>query len=90
MRSYRFIFSHSLSQADVAKKDKSVGRLEVPVSENIYGGMTKAELSEAQEKEHQLAQQDRTMEATKEKKNALESYVYDMRNKVYLCDFHMV
>lgn len=44
--------------------------------------MTKAELSEAQEKELQLGQQDRIMEQTKDKKNALESYVYDMRNKV--------
>lgn len=44
--------------------------------------MTTTELSEAQEKEIQLAKQDRAMEQTKEKKNALESYVYDMRNKV--------
>lgn len=46
--------------------------------------MTEAELSEAQEKEIQLTQQDRTVEQTKEKKNALESYVYDMRNKVHI------
>lgn len=46
--------------------------------------MTKAQLSEAQGKELQLAQQDRAMEQTKDKKNALESYVYDMRNKVQL------
>lgn len=45
--------------------------------------MTMAELSEAQQKEIQLAQQDRTMEQTKDKKNALESYVYEMRNKVW-------
>ncbi|RVW99525.1 Heat shock 70 kDa protein 16 [Vitis vinifera] len=44
---------------------------------------TSAELSEAQEKEIQLTQQDRTVEQTKEKKNALESYVYDMRNKLF-------
>ena len=44
--------------------------------------MTMAELAEAQERECRLAQQDRTMEATKDKKNALESYVYEMRNKV--------
>lgn len=46
--------------------------------------MTKAELSKAQEKEVQLAQQDRIMEQTKDKKNSLESYVYEMRNKVQL------
>ena len=44
--------------------------------------MTKAELSEALDKELKLAQQDRIMEQTKDKKNALESYVYEMRNKV--------
>lgn len=66
------------------RKHKSTRRHEIPVSENIYGGMTEAELSEAQEKEIQLTQQDRTVEQTKEKKNALESYVYDMRNKVHI------
>lgn len=69
-------------QAKATKEEKSTRRLEIPVSENIYGGMTTVELSEAQEKELQLAQQDRTMEETKNKKNALESYVYEMRNKV--------
>lgn len=44
--------------------------------------MTEAELYEAQQKEIQLAQQDRAVELTKERKNALESYVYEMRNKV--------
>jgi heat shock protein 4 len=72
-----------LLQADGMRKDRVTTRLEIPVSENIYGGMTRAELSEAQQKEIQLAQQDRTMEQTKDKKNALESYVYEMRNKVW-------
>lgn len=54
----------------------------MPVNENVYGGMTKAEISEALEKELQLAQQDRIVEQTKEKKNSLESFVYDMRSKV--------
>lgn len=44
--------------------------------------MTNAEITEAQEKEHQLTEQDKTMELTKNKRNSLESYVYDMRNKV--------
>jgi heat shock protein 4 len=64
------------------REDKVTRRLEIPVSVNIYGGMTKDELSEAQEKEIQLTQQDRAVELTKDRKNALESYVYDMRNKV--------
>lgn len=54
----------------------------MPVYEDIHGGMTMAEIFEAYEKELQLAQQDRTMELTKEKKNTLESYVYEMRSKV--------
>lgn len=52
------------------------------MSENIYGGMTNDEILEAQEKELNLTHQDRTMELTKDKKNSLESYVYEMRSKV--------
>ena len=69
------------------KNDKATRRLELPISEYVYGGMTKGDISEAQEKELQLAQQDRTMEETKNKKNALESYVYEMRNKVKFLHF---
>lgn len=63
-------------------RDKAGRRLDISISENIYGGMTKPELALAQETENLLAQQDITMEQTKDKKNALESYVYEMRNKV--------
>ncbi|PKA45955.1 Heat shock 70 kDa protein 16 [Apostasia shenzhenica] len=58
-------------------------RHEIPVSEMIYGGMTKAELLEAQEQEKQLAYQDHVMEQTKDKKNALEAYVYEVRSKLF-------
>jgi hypothetical protein len=34
------------------------------------------------EKEYEMALQDRVMEETKDKKNAVESYVYAMRDKV--------
>ncbi|KAL2322644.1 hypothetical protein Fmac_027023 [Flemingia macrophylla] len=71
------------SSDDGTRKDKANRRLDVPVNEDIYGGMTKAEISEAQEKELQLAQQDKIVEQTKEKKNTLESYVYDMRSKLF-------
>lgn len=71
-----------LLQADGLREDKVTRRLEIPVSVNIYGGMTEAELYESQQKEIHLAQQDRAVELTKERKNALESYVYEMRNKV--------
>lgn len=73
----------SHASANGMTKDKAIRRLEIPVCENIYGAMTKVELMEAQDKEHNLAQQDRTVEQTKEKKNSLESYVYEMRNKLF-------
>jgi heat shock protein 4 len=50
--------------------------------------MSKQELLEAQEQEQQLAYQDKLMERTKDRKNALESYVYDTRNKVDLQPFY--
>lgn len=61
---------------------KAVRRQNILVDENIYGGMAPDELCRAQEKELQMAQQDIKMERTKEKKNALEAYVYETRNKV--------
>ncbi|XP_057441185.1 heat shock 70 kDa protein 16-like [Lotus japonicus] len=69
--------------ADGTRNKKANGRLHVPVYENIYGGMTKDEILEAQEKELQLIEHDRTMELTKDMKNSLESYVYEMRSKLF-------
>ncbi|KAA0054835.1 hypothetical protein IC582_008464 [Cucumis melo] len=71
------------SESDVSRKARGTRRIDIPVSEHIYGGMTKAELLEAQGRELQLAQQDKNMEQAKNKKNALESYVYEMRNKLF-------
>ncbi|KAK4491938.1 hypothetical protein RD792_002720 [Penstemon davidsonii] len=62
---------------------KAIRRQDIFIDENDYGGMTPDELSQAQEKELQLAQQDIKMERTKDKKNALESYVYETRNKIF-------
>ncbi|KAJ7960763.1 Heat shock 70 kDa protein [Quillaja saponaria] len=76
-------FESSHTSVDGTRKNRATRRLDIPVSENIYGGMSKGDVSEAREKELQLAQQDRTMEQTKDKKNTLESYVYEMRNKFY-------
>ncbi|XP_039035929.1 heat shock 70 kDa protein 16-like isoform X2 [Hibiscus syriacus] len=73
----------SNASADGKTNDKTTERLDIPVCENINGTMTKVELMEAQDKELKLAQQDRTMEQTKERKNALEAYVYGMRNKLF-------
>ncbi|XP_019459795.1 PREDICTED: heat shock 70 kDa protein 16-like [Lupinus angustifolius] len=71
------------SAADGTREDKTNRRHHVEVSENIYGGMTKDEILEAQQKELQLTEQDRTMELTKDKKNSLEAYVYEMRPKLF-------
>ncbi|KAL6499899.1 hypothetical protein OROGR_027809 [Orobanche gracilis] len=60
---------------------KAIRRHDIFIEEMAYGGMTQSEVSQAQEKEHQLAQRDLKTERTKEKKNALEAYVYETRNK---------
>lgn len=73
---------NSFEQNDGKRKRKVVKRLDIPVSEHVYGGMENTALLEAQKKELQLLQQDLKMEHTKDKKNALESYVYEMRDKV--------
>jgi heat shock protein 4 len=65
---------------EVKKKTK---RTDVPVHEVIYGGLPQPELTKAVEKEYEMALQDRVMEETKESKNAVEAYVYSMRNKLY-------
>ncbi|XP_074285292.1 heat shock 70 kDa protein 15-like [Silene latifolia] len=67
-------------KADASKK--KVKRTTVPVSELVYGGLSKAEVEKAAEVEFEMALQDRVMEETKDRKNALEAYVYDMRNKL--------
>ncbi|KAM0901558.1 hypothetical protein ACQ4PT_019904 [Festuca glaucescens] len=65
-----------------SRKERPVQRQDLPIVESIYGVMSKQELLEAQEQERQLAYQDKLVERTKERKNALESYVYDIRNKL--------
>jgi heat shock protein 4 len=75
-------YYHAFLQSDGTGKDKANRRLNVPVSETIFGGMTNAEITEAREKEPLLIQQDVAMELTKNKRNSLESYIYDTRNKV--------
>ncbi|KAI7745049.1 hypothetical protein M8C21_002250 [Ambrosia artemisiifolia] len=49
----------------------------------VYGAMLSADVQKAVEKEFEMALQDRVMEETKDKKNAVEAYVYDMRNKLH-------
>jgi heat shock 70kDa protein 4 len=67
-----------------------VKKTNVPVHELVYGVLEPAELQKAVEKEYEMALQDRVMEETKEKKNAVEAYVYDMRNKVYQDAYSMI
>ena len=57
-------------------------RMHIPIDEVVYGGMTAVQFEEAREKEVQLTEQDKKVEHAKEKKNTLESYVYEARNKV--------
>lgn len=61
---------------------KKVKKSNVPVSELVYGGMAQEDVQKAVEKEFEMALQDRVMEETKDKKNAVEAYVYEMRNKL--------
>ncbi|XWS11903.1 hypothetical protein CRYUN_Cryun37aG0044700 [Craigia yunnanensis] len=61
---------------------KKVKKTNVPVAELVYGAMLPADVQKAVEKEFEMALQDRVMEETKDKKNAVEAYVYDMRNKL--------
>ncbi|KAL2487570.1 Heat shock 70 kDa protein 14 [Forsythia ovata] len=44
--------------------------------------MAAADMQKVVESEFEMALQDRVMEETKDKKNAVEAYVYDMRNKL--------
>jgi len=77
------------TDAKTEPSKKKVKKTNVPVAELVYGAMGSAELEKAVEKEYEMALQDRVMEETKEKKNAVEAYVYDMRNKLYekYCDY---
>ncbi|KAE9588050.1 hypothetical protein Lal_00002979 [Lupinus albus] len=61
---------------------KKVKKTNISVSELVYGAMAPVDVQKAVEKEFEMALQDRVMEETKDKKNAVEAYVYDMRNKL--------
>lgn len=68
------------AKADAPKR--KVKKTNIPVVELVYGGMAAADVQKAIESEYEMALQDRVMEETKDKKNAVEAYVYDMRNKL--------
>ncbi|KAG0517223.1 hypothetical protein BDA96_09G070300 [Sorghum bicolor] len=71
------------TDAKVEPSKRKVKKTSVPVHELVYGALAAVDLQKAVEKEYEMALQDRVMEETKEKKNAVEAYVYDMRNKLY-------
>ncbi|XXG56110.1 hypothetical protein AAC387_Pa03g3612 [Persea americana] len=70
-------------EVEVAKKKVKVKKVNIPVVGLVYGAMEASDVQKAVEKEFEMALQDRVMEDTKDKKNAVEAYVYDMRNKLH-------
>ena len=74
--------------APVPEKKKKVKKIDVPVSSTV-GGLPAQVLEQFVNEEFEMALQDRVMEETKERKNAVEEYVYGMRTKVSgaLADF---
>ncbi|CAH8372107.1 unnamed protein product [Eruca vesicaria subsp. sativa] len=70
------------SSGSTVNDHKGVKRMKISVVENVSGALTKNELSEAKQRENSLVVQDLKMESTKDKKNALESFVYEMRDKM--------
>ncbi|RZS25561.1 hypothetical protein BHM03_00058761 [Ensete ventricosum] len=79
---YEHAEHESIPTSDTSKAERLRRRHELLITETVYGGTTKEWLLEAQEQEKWLAYQDKLMEQTKDKKNALEAYVYEIRNKV--------
>ncbi|RLN48744.1 hypothetical protein BBJ29_006316 [Phytophthora kernoviae] len=62
-------------------KKKSFRKIELTVQAQV-GGLTTADVSAATEQELKMAQQDRVIEDTFNKRNELESFVYEMRNQI--------
>ncbi|KAG2501566.1 hypothetical protein HYH03_000072 [Edaphochlamys debaryana] len=65
-----------------APKKKKVKKTDVPFQVSGVCGYTKAQLDDYFEKECQMQAADRLQEETNERKNALEGYVYELRNKL--------
>ncbi|XP_010539495.1 PREDICTED: heat shock 70 kDa protein 15-like [Tarenaya hassleriana] len=73
---------HIETDTKVEAPKKKVKKTTIPVSELVYGALQSVDVQKAVEKEFEMALQDRVMEETKDRKNAVEAYVYDMRNKL--------
>ncbi|KAL2338091.1 hypothetical protein Fmac_012537 [Flemingia macrophylla] len=70
------------TDTDTKAPKKKVKKTKIPVAELVYGAMVPVDVEIAIEKEFEMALQDRVMEETKDKKNEVEAYVYDMRHKL--------
>lgn len=66
---------------EVEAPKKRVVKFDVPIKQHL-GGVPSQRLRELHEKELEMALQDRVMEETKERKNALEAYVLAMRSRL--------
>jgi heat shock protein 4 len=62
-------------------KKKRFRKIELSVQAQV-GGLSSADVSAATEQELKMAQQDRVIEETFNKRNELESFVYEMRNQI--------
>jgi len=64
------------------EKKIKVKKVDLPIISNFTNSMTSDQIKVAYEHEVQMALQDRIAAETAEKKNAVESYAYDLKNKV--------
>ncbi|KAF3337040.1 heat shock protein 16 [Carex littledalei] len=65
------------------KNDRRLRKQDLPVKDIVHGEIGRELFRKAQEIEKQLQQHDLLMEQTRDRKNQLESYVYDIRNKLF-------
>eukprot|EP00741_Cyanophora_paradoxa_P025458 tig00000382_g24576.t1 len=68
--------------AEAAKRKKKIRKVELDVAFQPFGGLKRHEITAAAEAEFKMQLDDRVVLETAERKNALESYVYDMRTKL--------
>jgi len=68
-------------EEDKAPAKKKVKKTDVPVTSHV-GGLPKEVLERFTNEEYDMALQDKVMEETKERKNAVEAYVYSMRSAI--------
>ncbi len=71
-----------LYQTDDKPKKKKVKRVNLGIAEQRTFGYPEKELQRFAEEEAQMVASDRLAIETAEKKNAVESYIYDMRSKL--------